>query len=88
MAIQKLTARMLKTLPDGSYADGNGLFLRVQYDGAGRTWLYRRKVGNILYRVGLGPIGQMSLDAARKLVDRMNDALAKFFSPRYRYRGL
>lgn len=82
MAIQKLTARMLKTLPDGSYADGNGLFLRVQYDGAGRTWLYRRKVGNTLYRVGLGPIGQMSLDAARKLVDRMNDALAEGITPK------
>lgn len=82
MAIQKLTARMLKTLPDGSYADGNGLFLRVQYDGAGRTWLYRRKVGNILYRVGLGPIGQMSLDTARKLVDRMNNALAEGITPK------
>ena len=82
MAIQKLTANKLKTLPDGSYADGNGLFLRVQYDGAGRTWLYRRKVGNTLYRVGLGPIGQMSLDTARKLVARINDALAEGITPK------
>ena len=82
MSIQKLTANKLRTLPDGMYADGNGLFLRVQYDGAGRTWVYRRKVGGSQVRVGLGPIGQMSLDAARKLVDRINDAMAEGISPK------
>ena len=82
MSIQKLTAKMLRTLPDGMYADGNGLFLRVQYEGAGRTWVYRRKVGGNQVRVGLGPIGQMSLDAARKLVARINDAMAEGISPK------
>ena len=82
MAIQKLTANKLRTLPDGMYADGNGLFLRVQYDGAGRTWVYRRKVGGCQVRVVLGPIGQMSLDAARKLVARINDAMSEGISPK------
>lgn len=82
MSIQKLTANKLRTLPDGIYADGNGLFLRVQYEGAGRTWVYRRKVGGRQVRVGLGPIGQLSLDAARKLVARINDAMAEGISPK------
>ncbi len=88
MSIQKLTAKMLRTLPDGMYADGNGLFLRVQYDGAGRTWVYRRKVAGGQVRIGLGPIGQMSLDAARKLVGRINDAMAEGISPQEYLRTL
>ena len=82
MSIQKLTANKLRTLPDGAYADGNGLFLRVQYEGVSRTWVYRRKIGPKEYRLGLGPIGQISLDAARKLVARINDAVAEGITPK------
>ena len=82
MSIQKLTANKLRALPDGMYADGNGLFLRVQWDGSSRSWVYRRRFGDKHFRVGLGPIGQMSLDAARKLVNRINDALIEGITPK------
>ena len=82
MSIQKLTANKLRALPDGMYADGNGLFLRVQWDGSSRSWVYRRRFGDKHFRVGLGPIGQMSLDAARKLVGRINDALIEGITPK------
>ena len=81
MSIQKLTNPMIRRLPDGIYADGNGLSLRVQGNGSSRAWVYRRIIYNKQIRVGLGSVDLLSLDAARKLVGRINDALAEGISP-------
>ena len=81
MSIQKLTNPMIRRLPDGIYADGNGLSLRVQSNGTSRSWVYRKRFGEKQIRVGLGSVDFLSLDAARKLVIRINDAMAEGIAP-------
>ena len=81
MSIQKLTNPMIRRLPDGIYADGNGLSLRVQSNGTSRSWVYRKRFGEKQIRVGLGSVEYLSLDAARKLVIRINDAMAEGIAP-------
>ena len=82
MAIHKLTAKQVMTLPDGSYTDGNGLHLTVQNNGASRSWKYRRMKDGREFCIGLGAIRHLSLEAARKLVDRINAALAEGIPPK------
>ena len=82
MAIHKLTAKQVITLPDGSYTDGNGLHLVVQDHGTSRSWKFRRMKDGRDYCVGLGAIRHLSLEAARKLVDRINEALSKGIPPK------
>ena len=82
MAIHKLTAKQVITLPDGSYTDGNGLHLVVQDHGTSRSWKFRRMKDGRDYCVGLGAIRHLSLEAARKLVDRINDALSEGIPPK------
>ena len=38
-----LTARTVTTAKDGSYSDGNGLYLRVRNGGSTRFWVFRWK---------------------------------------------
>lgn len=49
-----LTAIQVKTLGPGRHADGGGLYLRVQPNGA-RSWLFRQLVEGKARDVGLGP---------------------------------
>lgn len=82
MTIHKLTVKQVMTLPDGSYADGNGLHLIVQDNGTSRSWKYRRMKDRREFNVGLGAVRLLSLEAARKLVDRINDALSEGIHPK------
>ena len=82
MAIHKLTVKQVMTLPDGCYADGNGLVLLVRCNGTYRSWKFIRMKDGRRYYVGLGAIRHLSLEAARKLVDRINDAFSKGIHPK------
>lgn len=82
MAIHKLTAKQVMTLLDGVYSDGNGLYLFVGNNGMHRSWRYLRTKDGRKFYVGLGPVRLLSLVAARKLVERINDALSKGIHPR------
>ena len=84
MEINKLSAKKITTLPEGQYADGNGLFLRVRSkaNGTSRSWLYLRTVLKKHFQVSLGPISCLSLAAARKLVFQLNEALFEGIHPK------
>lgn len=63
----KITARQTVTAKDGSYSDGNGLYLRVRNVGKSRAWLFRWKRAGKAREVGLGGLDVLSLAQAREL---------------------
>lgn len=82
MDIHKLSAKKIEKLPDGQHMDGNGLCLVVKDNGTSRCWRYIRHKANSYFNYGLGSFDHLSLEAARKLVNQINDALAEGIHPK------
>lgn len=60
-----LTARLVSQLTDpGRYGDGKGLYLQVTPAGV-RSWIFRYQRGGRERAMGLGPVGDFSLEEAR-----------------------
>ena len=78
----KLTPKRVTTLPDGWYTDGTGLYLVVQDNGTSRFWKYMRTKEGRRFNVNLGSIDHLPLEAARKLVKQINDALTEGILPK------
>ena len=78
----KLTPKRVTTLPDGWYSDGTGLYLVVQDNGTSRFWKYSRTKEGRTFNVNLGSIQHLPLEAARKLVNQINDALSAGILPK------
>ena len=74
MGIQLLTAKKVLKASDGFYADGDGLYLRVQKNGASRTWLYRYIADGKRKHFSIGSIRAVSLDRARWITGELNSA--------------
>lgn len=64
----KLRASDVFKLPDGFYADGNGLYLQVRYDGTSRAWVFRGTLNGRRVLRGLGSVTLVSLAQARQKV--------------------
>jgi hypothetical protein len=63
--INKLSVfKVSTTKAAGRYADGGGLYLQVTPSGC-KSWLYRYRIGEKQYAVGLGPVTTVSLASAR-----------------------
>lgn len=77
-----LSARRVATLGEGLHADGGNLYLRVRSTGA-RSWVFRFKdpASGRVREIGLGPLRERSLNAARKLAEDMRRALAEGKDP-------
>lgn len=64
--LHRLTAmRVAKEVDPGYYADGGGLYLQISPSGA-RSWIFMYKLSGRRREMGLGPLSQVSLAAARK----------------------
>ncbi|KAA5603961.1 site-specific integrase [Roseospira marina] len=64
----KLSARRIATLKEpGSYADGDGLYLKITKDG-GRNWVFRYQMDKRRREMGLGRLVDVSLAEARDLL--------------------
>ena len=63
--LNRLTPVMLKKLPPGMHADGNGLYLDVQPSGS-RSWILRTLVRRKRRDIGLGGLSTTSLAEARE----------------------
>lgn len=63
--VNKLKAKELSTLPNGSHGDGNNLFLIVR--GNSRAWVFRYQHLGKEIRIGLGSFPEVPLDRARYL---------------------
>lgn len=72
MIINRLKASQIKSLPDGRYLDGNGLYLRVA--GNSRTWVLRFRFGGKRHDLGLGPL---SLAEAREKAANLHKEIAE-----------
>ena len=62
----RLTVRQVHTLGPGKYADGGGLYLIVEGQGA-RRWLFRYTAGGKRREQGFGSTSKVSLARAREL---------------------
>ena len=82
MIIHKLSAKKIEKLPDGWHTDGNGLHLVVRDNGTSRLWKYSRTKEGRSFNVNLGSINHLPLEAARKLVNQINDALSEGILPK------
>jgi integrase len=64
MVTGKLNAAKVKTASAGMHGDGGGLWLQV---GPGRSWAFRFTLNGKPRQMGLGPVADVSLAAAREL---------------------
>lgn len=78
--IDKLTARQVDTLKEGSYADGGNLYLRVKDSGA-RSWVFRYQLAGKVKELGIGSKNDRSLAQARELAGKMRTLLADGKNP-------
>lgn len=77
--IKILSPRQVTTKPNGYYADGSNLFLRVRDDS--RVWIFRYKKDGKQISIGLGSINARSLDEVRDIAALMRNALANGKDP-------
>ena len=64
----KLTTKSIKALPEGSYGDGGGLWLRKTSAEQGQ-WVYRFRFHGRARQMGLGSLSKVSLAKAREFRD-------------------
>ncbi|PRY24848.1 integrase [Aliiruegeria haliotis] len=63
-ALNQLSARSIKSLPNGMHSDGGGLYLRAK--GNSRSWIFRYTFGGKKKEIGLGSIQSVTLSTARQ----------------------
>lgn len=76
-----LTARQVETAKDGSFSDGNGLYLRIRNNGNARAWVFRWKVAGKVRELGLGSTTIRSLKEARALALELRRAIHDGIDP-------
>jgi len=80
--INKLTDRKVASLKEpGRHSDGGGLYLRITPQGA-RSWVFMAKLGTKRAEIGLGPLTAVSLSSARRVAEKMREAVALGSDPR------
>jgi integrase len=80
--INKLTDRKVASLKEsGRHSDGGGLYLRITPQGA-RSWVFMVKVGKKRAEIGLGPLTAVPLSSARRVAEKMREAVALGADPR------
>ena len=75
-----LTAVMVRNAGPGKYADGGGLYLRVDDDGR-RGWVLRIVIKGKRREIGLGPVKTVSLAEARQEAARLRQIARKGRDP-------
>lgn len=79
--LHRLTAmRVAKEVEPGYYADGGGLYLQIARSGA-RSWIFMYTLFGRRREMGLGPLSQVSLAAARKEATECRDLLKQKLDP-------
>lgn len=72
-----LTASTIKTLGPGLHADGGGLYLYVNPQDGTRSWLFIWRQDGKQQRRGLGGTATRTLAEARRLAERLRQAVAQ-----------
>lgn len=74
------TKQVAKLTEPGRYGDGRGLYLQVTPTGA-RSWLLRYERGGRERAMGLGPVGDFTLDEARERARKARQLLKDGIDP-------
>lgn len=77
--IKILSVREITTKPNGYYADGGNLFLRVRDDS--RVWMFRYKQSGKQISIGLGATHTRNVTEAREIAELMRKAIANGEDP-------
>lgn len=77
--IKILSVREITTKPNGYYADGGNLFLRVRDDS--RVWMFRYKQSGKQISIGLGATHTRNVAEAREIAELMRKAIANGKDP-------
>jgi len=81
VALNKFSDRKVKTLTkSGRYGDGGGLWLQVR-DAAHKSWIFRFARAGRAREMGLGPLHDVSLAAAREAAQRCRAQLRDGLDP-------
>jgi integrase len=80
-SLHRLSAAHLDKKPDGLHGDGNNLYLKVQDDGASRSWIVRYQRNGKATDMGLGSLGDLSLAQARRMAAEARSLLAMGHDP-------
>ncbi len=80
-SLYRLSAAHLDKKPDGLHGDGNNLYLKVQDDGASRSWIVRYQRNGKATDMGLGSLGDLSLAQARRMAAEARSLLAMGHDP-------
>ena len=81
MTINRLNPKQIDTLPPGSHADGNNLYLVVKPSGS-RSYMLRYSWHGRMQKMGLGSTSKVRLADARDAAIDANRLLAKGINPR------
>lgn len=81
MTLHKLTAKRVKSLPDGVHSDGGNLYLRVR--GTARSWIFRYRLNGVSTDLGLGSARDVPLSLARERAAELRTQIASGISPAY-----
>lgn len=79
-ALNKLSAKGLKSAPHGRHSDGGGLYLSVSRTGS-RSWVFMWKKAGIRREMGLGGYPAVSLAKAREFATAARTAAAEGRDP-------
>ena len=79
-AHNRLSAAFVKTAPVGKHCDGRGLCLVTRADG-GAQWVLRFTVHGRRREMGLGPLADVGLAAARDIAERWRAVAASGRDP-------
>ena len=79
-SVRRLTARGVAVASrDGTYSDGDGLYLQVK--GGGKSWIFRYQVRGRRREMGLGPASVVSLVAARARAKECREMIVNGVDP-------
>jgi len=86
--LHRLTAmKVAKEVEPGYYADGGGLYLQISASGS-RSWIFMYTLFGRRREMGLGPLLQVSLAAARKEAAEYRDLLKQQLDPLEARKGI
>jgi Arm DNA-binding domain len=81
--LNRLDPRKVDSMPDGTHADGGGLYLSTRDDGKRRSWIFRYMVAGRTREMGLGKAGRGGVDlkAARAKRDELRAIIEQGLDP-------
>jgi integrase len=79
--LNRLAPKRIANAPDGRFADGGGLYLRVRGEGKYRHWIFRFVKTGKVTEIGIGAVKDVPLAKAREEARRLRQMVASGANP-------